>query len=105
AGVAQEWPTELAAAIAAVEGARLTDTIRLRDDRLAILTKVAGVFVLDQAGTIDLRFGTDGGVGVLNLFSASQDREGGLWVGTGRGAVRIELDSSLTVFDQNNGAP
>jgi signal transduction histidine kinase/DNA-binding response OmpR family regulator len=104
-GIPKECPTELAASVAAVEGARLVDTVRLRDDRLAALTKNAGLFVLNAEGGIDLRFGTDGGVGVLNLFSASQDREGGLWVGTGRGAFRVDLDPSLTVFDQANGAP
>ncbi|HEX2100352.1 MAG TPA: ATP-binding protein [Candidatus Synoicihabitans sp.] len=105
AGTATEWPTELATVVASVQGARLIDAVRLRDDRLAIVTKVAGVFVLDQSGHIDLRFGTHGGLPVLNLFSATQDREGGLWIGTARGAVRIELDPSLTVFDQSNGAP
>ena len=104
-GAAVPIPTDLPPAIAAVEGARLTDTIRLRDGRLAILTKNAGVFLINTRGAIDLRFGTAGGVSSLNLFSASQDAEGGLWVGTGQGTFRVELDPSLTVFDQENGAP
>jgi len=104
-GASVRLPSDVPPAVAAVEGARLTDTIRLRDGRLAMLTKNAGVFIVNTRGGIDLRFGTTGGVGSLNLFSASQDREGGLWVGTARGAFRVELDPSLTVFDQENGAP
>ncbi|MBE2213611.1 MAG: response regulator [Opitutaceae bacterium] len=104
-GVRHPVPSELPPAIATVEGARLVDTVLLRDGRLGILTKNAGVFVVNPRGGIDLRFGTTGGVGSLNLFSASQDREGGLWVGTARGTFRVELDPSLTVFDQENGAP
>lgn len=100
-----ERPSNLSDAIAEVPGARVIDAVRLRDGRLAVTSKNAGVIVLGVDAQIELRFGTDGALDASNLFGGCEDLEGGLWVGMGYGCVRIELDPSLTVFDHKNGGP
>lgn len=83
----------------------VTDALVLRDGRLALSTAGSGLLVLAPGGRIDLRFGTDGGVGLPILHRITQDREGGLWMGSGLGLVRVDLDRGVTVFDEKAGIP
>jgi hypothetical protein len=65
------------------------------------------------SGNGGMRFGADGGyVGPLDQFSGLYvntiraffcDSEGGLWLGTEMGVIRLEWPSAVTVFDAING--
>jgi hypothetical protein len=87
-------------------GKRIIGAQRLRDGSLVVAFS-------SVSGDGGMRFGADGGyVGPLDQFiglyvktirAFLADREGGLWLGTETGLIRIEWPSAVTVFDAING--
>ncbi len=76
---------------------------RLSDGRLAIGTMQGGLYLLDQNAHWVARL--DQSVGLLDngVYSAMLDHEGGLWLGLGRGIMRLEANSPLSHYDEHTG--
>ncbi|HEV7240088.1 MAG TPA: diguanylate cyclase [Thermoanaerobaculia bacterium] len=99
-GVATPFAAEASVWLA---GKRVTDATRLRDGRVAIATREAGLLILRVDGAIDEVLGPAAGLPDDVLLCALADREGALWLAYHGPLVRIDLASSVTVLDARRG--
>lgn len=77
--------------------------LRLRDGSLAVLSDTAGLLLLDRDGRFRNHVDHAGGLRGNNLYSLSEDREGGLWIGLQSGITRAEIDSPLSTLRAGPG--
>lgn len=84
---------------------RVLASALLRDGRLAVGSVGHGLFLVRPDGSLDMRFGIEGGVASPDIHGLFEDREGGVWLGTALGLARLEPHTGVSLFDRDNGAP
>ncbi|NZA25016.1 diguanylate cyclase [Luteimonas sp. SJ-92] len=94
------WPTQ---ADAAMTRDLLYVAERLAADRFAFGTLQGGLTLLDHSGAQQLRLDSSTGLADDSVFAMHQDREAGLWLGTGQGVARISQNRPLSRFDARSG--
>ncbi len=85
-------------------GDLLTDSL----GRLWVATSGHGVFRLDDTEAehpVFSNYSTANGLSSNHLICLTEDRFGRIYIGTGRGINRIDLDGSVKVFTQEDGLP
>ncbi len=100
AGILAPFATALAPTLA---GTRITGGARLKSGLLALSTHGQGVLVLDAKGGLVQRVAEAEGLPSSSAYRVTEDREGGVWIGTSMGAARVELGSPYSLFDKENG--
>ncbi len=75
----------------------------LRDGRLVVTTRQHGLIVLNAEGAIEQIIREDAGLPDAILNEARVDREGSLWLAMEGPIVRVDLASTVTVFDARLG--
>ncbi len=93
------FPTE---ADAALIKARLYFGIALPDGNFAIAS-LNGLHLLNREGRLQRTLSKNTGLPSSVMTSLAVDREGALWVLTGNGIARVELQSPLTYYDAGAG--
>ena len=101
-GTLTPWPTPAAAL---VRDARIHAGTRLPDGSFVFGTQPLGLLFVSADGQNVRRLDRSNGLIDNSVLSLAPDQAGGLWVGFNTGAARIELNSTVTVFDGNNGPP
>lgn len=94
------WKTE---ADAAINEANLYGATWLADGRLAANTLGGGIFLIDARGRLVRRLTRASGLSTDVTLALLQDRQNGLWVATGAGVSRIDVDSPLSHFGERGG--
>ncbi len=102
AGVATPFPTEVDAKL---RGGTLLSAARLADGSIALGTTKDGLLILDQQGRFVRQVGIAEGLPNALVRIGAEDRGGGLWLGTNRGAARVMLGGAHTFFGSNQGLP
>ncbi|MEO1365712.1 MAG: two-component regulator propeller domain-containing protein, partial [Acidobacteriota bacterium] len=88
------------AADAALEQHRLYDGRLLRDGTLALGTMAGGAVGVDLDGRLRWRLERSVGLPDSSVWSLAEDRQGGLWLGLSRGAVRVGLEVPLRAYGE-----
>ena len=78
---------------------------RMADGGVAFGTVQGGVYVLDQRGRLVSRIRNAGGLQDDTVYTLFPDRQGGVWLGLGRGLARVEAGGPITRFDERAGLP
>ena len=97
---AHPWPTE---ADAEFKDAAIYGATWLSDGRLAVATLRGGLFLLDAQGHLLRRLTRSSGLNTNVVLALYQDRQRGLWLATGNGVTRVDVDSPLTHFGERSG--
>lgn len=75
----------------------------LDDGRLAVATLRGGLFVFDRDGHLLQHLARSSGLGTDVVLALCQDREHGLWLATGNGVSRVNVESPLTALGERSG--
>jgi diguanylate cyclase (GGDEF)-like protein len=86
-----------------LKGKVVSGGCRLRDGRLVITTRQHGLIVLAAGGAVEQIIREDAGLPDAILNEARIDREGSLWLAMEGPIVRVDLASTVTVFDSRLG--
>lgn len=86
-------------------GTRVRYMERLPDGTRVIATQSLGVLVTDANFRFLTRVNSANGLESETVLSLTPDREGGMWIGTGNGVVRLEPGPRFSVFDAPSGLP
>lgn len=93
-----------APAVAAwLKGKRITSGVRLPDGRLVITTRVDGIVVVREDGSIDQIIDAAAGLPEDVLESSFVDRDGALWLTFDGPIARIDLTSPVSLLDTRRG--
>ncbi|MBL9202264.1 MAG: response regulator [Opitutaceae bacterium] len=84
---------------------RFRNMVRLPDGTRVIDGGAAGLIIADREFNFLNRVTATTGLGAELILSLTPDREGGVWVGTGNGVVRVEPSPRFTAFDDVVGLP
>ena len=84
---------------------RLRHMEKLADGTHVIATQTLGVIVADADFRFLTRVSSANGLESETILSLTRDREGGVWIGTGNGVVRLEPSPRFSIFDGTNGLP
>ncbi len=95
-------PTPLDAFLARTQLRAMT---RLADGTRVIATPTQGVILADGDFNFLARVSSANGLESDSILSLTRDREGGVWIGTGNGVVRLEPSPRLSFFDATTGLP
>lgn len=76
---------------------------RLQDGRLALGTLNGGLYLLDDQGRQLGHLDQQEGLPDSAVYTLAQDRQGGLWMGLGKGLARVEVSTPLTSFTRTSG--
>ena len=92
--------TEIDSVLRSGQFSCLTKTV---DDYVCIGTKSQGLFCIDTDGS--LIFALNGRKGFVDnkIDGLFADKNGNVWVTTDRGILRIEMNTAITYFNENNG--
>ncbi|MDP2876932.1 MAG: histidine kinase dimerization/phospho-acceptor domain-containing protein, partial [Holophaga sp.] len=77
--------------------------VRLVDGSLALGTLNGGLYFLDAQGRQRGHLGQAEGLLDSAVYTLAQDRQGGLWMGLGKGIARAEVGMPLTAFAKQSG--
>jgi signal transduction histidine kinase len=77
----------------------------LHDGRLALSTRVGGMYLLDPDGNLIRHFSRRDGIPDDHVWNVFEDSQRGLWLALNSGIARIELNSSITHFGEDVGLP
>ncbi len=77
--------------------------LRLRDGRIAFGSRVGGVLLADSKGQAEQVIDSSRGLPDDQVMELTQDLDGGLWVALNGGLARLDVASSVTVFDARAG--
>ena len=69
----------------------------------ALGTMSGGAVVLDGAGRVTRRLRRGAGLPDGSVWSLGLDRDGGLWLGLGRGLVRAALEAPIAFYGESSG--
>lgn len=86
-----------------LQGKLVSGGCTLRDGRIVVTTRQHGLIVLSPEGEILQTIREDAGLPDAILNEARVDREGSLWLAMEGPIVRIDLASTVTVFDTRVG--
>ena len=78
----------------------LTKTV---DDYVCIGTKSQGLFCIDTDGSLIFSLNDKNGFADNKIDRLFADKNGNVWVTTDRGILRIEMNTAITYFNENNG--
>ncbi len=84
---------------------RLYGAARMGDGSLALGTNQGGVYFVDREGRFIGHLNKADGLADDQVLAVYPDRQGGLWLGLGRGIARVEALSPLTRFDEQAALP
>jgi signal transduction histidine kinase/CheY-like chemotaxis protein len=73
----------------------------LRDGSLCITTLSGGAVIVTHDGKLREIIDVSSGLLDPGVFSAFQDRDGALWLGTNAGVSRVEITSPITIFSRD----
>lgn len=82
---------------------RLFSGVALPDGTYGFNTLGGGFVQCDRAGHLLQRIDKSTGLKDQTIFEAYLDRQQGLWLASGNGIARVELDTPLTFLDDGNG--
>ena len=82
---------------------RLYSGDALADGGWAFGTMSGGALVVDGEGSLRYRMRRRLGLPDSSVWAVRRDRDGGLWLGLGRGLVRAALEAPFTVYDEALG--
>ncbi|NQZ83632.1 MAG: GAF domain-containing protein [Colwellia sp.] len=94
------WPTEIDTEI---KLHLLYSASRLPNGHIALGTVQGGLYIIDDQGKKVTHLNKANGLPDDGVLALSSDREGGLWLGTGNGLARVEVDSPLSQFNEVSG--
>jgi diguanylate cyclase (GGDEF)-like protein len=77
--------------------------LRLHDGRIALGSRAGGVLLASSSGTLEQIVDSARGLPDDQVVQLCQDSEGGLWAALNSGLARLEVDSSVTVYDARAG--
>ena len=77
--------------------------LRLADGSLALGTLNGGLYLLDTQGRQRGHLDKAEGLPDSAVYTLAQDRQGGLWMGLGKGIARAEVGMPLTSFTRTSG--
>lgn len=73
------------------------------DDYVCIGTKSQGLFCIDTDGSLIFSLNDKNGFADNKIDGLFADKNGNVWVTTDRGILRIEMNTAITYFNENNG--
>ncbi len=76
---------------------------KLSNGDFALATLNGGMVIIDKDGQLKEMFNSSTGFVEDQIYYIYEDRQGGLWLGTGNGISRIETLSPFSIFDRESG--
>ncbi len=76
-------------------------SIPLPDGGICVTTISGGAVILEHDGRLRRIINKAAGLQNDAVFAAYPDREGALWLGTGRGITRVEANSPISIFSRD----
>lgn len=92
--------TEIDSVLRSGQFSCLTKTV---DDYICIGTKSQGLFCIDTDGSLIFSLNDKNGFADNKIDGLFADKNGNVWVTTDRGILRIEMNTAITYFNENNG--
>ena len=92
--------TEIDSVLRSGQFSCLTKTV---DDYICIGTKSQGLFCIDTDGSLIFSLNDKNGFADNKIDGLFTDNNGNVWVTTDRGILRIEMNTAITYFNENNG--
>ena len=80
---------------------KLYTSILLRDGGICITTLDGGAVLLNHDGSLRQLISVEDGLLDPGALSAFEDRDGALWIGTGSGVTRVEVNSPISFFEHS----
>ena len=100
-GEARPWSTE---ASTLCKSGNPSGLVRLDTGLYLLSTRRRGLVLFDAKGDVQLLLDTETGLPSNSVYSNPEpDDQGALWVPTGHGVARVQLDSDLTIFGRQDG--
>jgi signal transduction histidine kinase/DNA-binding response OmpR family regulator len=75
----------------------------LPNSAIAITTLKGGMVIIDQQANIKRIINKESGLISNTIYLVDADNQGGLWLSHEKGLSRVQLNSSLSYFDESNG--
>ena len=85
-----------------IQAAKITNACYLSDGTLALATDNLGIIVLNEKGQLVNHLHKGTGFPVEDTNDLLMDGQGGLWVSTSFGIIRVDLPASLTHFSDQS---
>lgn len=92
--------TEIDSVLRSGQFSCLTKTV---DDYVCIGTKSQGLFCIDTDGSLIFSLNDKNGFADNKIDGLFTDNNGNVWVATDRGILRVEMNTAITYFNENNG--
>lgn len=92
--------TEIDSVLRSGQFSCLTKTV---DDYVCIGTKSQGLFCIDTDGSLIFSLNAKNGFADNKIDGLFTDNNGNVWVATDRGILRVEMNTAITYFNENNG--
>ncbi|MBR4116352.1 MAG: HD domain-containing protein [Bacteroidales bacterium] len=92
--------TEIDSVLRSGQFSCLTKTV---DDYICIGTKSQGLFCIDTDGSLIFSLNDKNGFADNKIDGLFADKNGNVWVTTDQGILRIEMNTAITYFNENNG--
>lgn len=92
--------TEIDSVLRSGQFSCLTKTV---DDYVCIGTKSQGLLCIDTDGSLIFSLNDKNGFADNKIDGLFADKNGNVWVTTDRGILRIEMNTAITYFNENNG--
>lgn len=92
--------TEIDSVLRSGQFSCLTKTV---EDYICIGTKSQGQFCIDTDGSLIFSLNAKNGFADNKIDGLFADKNGNVWVTTDRGILRIEMNTAITYFNENNG--
>lgn len=92
--------TEIDSVLRSGQFSCLTKTV---EDYICIGTKSQGLFCIDTDGSLIFSLNAKNGFADNKIDGLFADKNGNVWVTTDRGILRIEMNTAITYFNENNG--
>lgn len=80
---------------------KLYTSTLLRDGGICITTLDGGAVLLHHDGSLRQLINVEDGLLDPGALSAFEDRDGALWIGTGSGVTRVEINSPVSLFERS----
>ncbi|HKE24805.1 MAG TPA: GAF domain-containing protein [Bryobacteraceae bacterium] len=79
-------------------------SIPLSDGAFCITTLRGGVVIVEHDGRLRRIIGAESGLPPSAIYSAFEDQDGALWLGSGPGITRVALGSSVSILSKQEAA-
>jgi ligand-binding sensor domain-containing protein len=80
---------------------RLYTSALLKDGSLCLTTLNGGALIIGHDGKLRQLLDVEDGLLDSGALSAFEDRDGALWIGSGKGATRVEISSPVSIFSRS----